>query len=335
MPKPKVLTRFLSHIAALFLISIPVLSFGQTTGVRDEVARSVISEQNLTGHIEYLTDTLCEGRATGTRGAVEASFWLARRFEQYRLVPFGEYVSSFRAGGKVGHNVLGMSPAGRPGAGYLIVAAHFDNLGVLQDRIYPGADSNASGVAALLALARAVRSMSVLGSLNSKNVIFVALDAKQLSMAGAYALRDDIASGRLVDPVTRHVIRLDDIEAFVNLDILGSTLEPVHAARRDYLIMLSTDRVLQSSITGANYRSKHYLDIGFDYYGSKDFTDLFMRRIGDQKPFVESGVPSVLFTSGITMNTNKTSDTIGDLDIGVLEKRVRVIFCWLEGLLSR
>ena len=76
-----------------------------------------------------------------------------------------------------------------------------------------------------------------------------------------------------------------------------------------------------------------YLDLAFDYYGSKDFTDLFLRRIGDQKFFVERSVPTVLFTSGITMDTNKVTDEAAKIDYEVFYKRVRLIFHWVERMM--
>jgi len=71
------------------------------------------------------------------------------------------------------------------------------------------------------------------------------------------------------------------------------------------------------------------LDLSFDYYGSQDFTTLFYRKIGEQRGFVEAGYPCVMFTSGITMNNNKPSDTPSTLEFPVLRKRVWAIFGWL------
>lgn len=74
------------------------------------------------------------------------------------------------------------------------------------------------------------------------------------------------------------------------------------------------------------------LEISHTYYGSKDFTKIFY-TLSDQKVFVENRVPSVLFTSGITMNNNKTSDTVDTLDMEALRKRIILIFHWLEKML--
>jgi hypothetical protein len=49
--------------------------------------------------------------------------------------------------------------------------------------------------------------------------------------------------------------------------------------------------------------------------------------------FVEGGIPSVLFTSGITMNTNKVEDTPATLDLAVLRKRVLLVFEWMVRVL--
>lgn len=57
-------------------------------------------------------------------------------------------------------NVLGVIP-GERGDEYIVVGAHFDHLGtdstLAGDAIYNGADDNASGVSAVLQIARAFR----------------------------------------------------------------------------------------------------------------------------------------------------------------------------------
>lgn len=299
------------------------------------MAGLLLTEDALERSVGFLSDTLCSGRATATTGAVEASFWLARSFERMGLLAPGSrgdspaYVRSFRVSGKAGHNVIGICPA--PGSDrYAVVAAHYDNLGVLSDRMYPGADSNASGVAAMLGLARICRSLSVLGLGVRQNVIFVALDAKQLSMAGSVSLYDMLSDGSLLDPRSGRPIRLDQVSVMANLDIIGSTLEPVTKGKDEYLIMLSRDEGLKQALSEANSRSGINLDLSFDYYRSKEFTDLFLNRIGDQRVFVEGGIPSVLFTSGITMNTNNVEDTPETLDLTVLRKRILLIFNWMD-----
>ena len=75
------------------------------------------------------------------------------------------------------------------------------------------------------------------------------------------------------------------------------------------------------------------LDLSFRYYGSDNFTDLFYRRIGDQRWFLEAGIPSLMFTSGITDNTNKPGDTPETLAPQTFAKRVSLISAWISSML--
>ncbi len=293
----------------------------------------MITEDSLIKPVEFLTDSLCEGRGTGTRGGFETAAWLIRQFKDAGLVPFNMFGKSFRYEGRTGHNIVGLCPSSIPSDKYVIIAAHYDNIGVLSGTYYPGADSNASGVSVLVNLAKVFRKLRDSGYTVGQNILFVALDGKQLSMSGSQAFFDCLAGGAFFDPVNRRMIRMEKVSVMVNLDIVGGTLEPLNAGRKDYLIMLSDNASLQAAMSEVNASHRPSMDIAFDYYGSKDFTDLFFRRVSDQKPFVERGIPSVMFTSGITMNTNKVEDNAGSIDAPVLRERAMLIYRWLDNVM--
>lgn len=306
---------------------------GLSQGSSEAVAGRLITEEALIHPVEFLNDSICEGRGTGTRGGFEASAWVIRQFRKAGVIPFGSFAKSFRYEGIVGHNIVGICPSSEPSDRYVVVAAHYDNIGILSGNYYPGADSNASGVSVLVNLAKVFCKLRESGFAVGCNMIFVALDGKQRSMAGAQAFFDSLSGGAFFDPYNHRMVRMDRVKMMVNIDIVGGTLEPVRKDRKDYLIMLSNDASLQSAMAAVNLMRQPSMDLSFDYYGSKDFTDLFLRRIGDQKFFVERGVPTVLFTSGITMNTNKVEDVAGSLDIPVLKDRTMLIYRWLENVM--
>ena len=74
------------------------------------------------------------------------------------------------------------------------------------------------------------------------------------------------------------------------------------------------------------------LQLCHDYYGSENFTKVFF-KITDVYPFSSNGIPSVMFTSGITMNNNKPYDDASTLNYPVFRKRIYLIFHWLEVLI--
>ena len=262
----------------------------------------------LRAEVEFLCDSLCAGRGFGTAGAQGATLYLLR---QLRNAGLRTTVQSFAAGGRVGHNVVAVTPGWF--RRYIVVGAYFDGLGTLDGRLYPGADANASGVAALLALARELPAVcrGLVG------IVFVAFDGHNADLSGARAFLDGYR--RQYPPAL-----------MVNLDLLGSSLAPVRAAQPDYLIALGGEPY-RPALEAANRGPR--LDLSYDYYGSEAFTDVFYRRISDQRWFLEAGIPAVMFTSGITQHTNQVTDTPATLDYELLRCRIDLISAWLRAQL--
>ena len=329
----------------LLLLLLSSLLFPSRTAAQDREYKSMadlaaekfISQAALRLDVEFLSGDFCKGRGASQEGLAEAGMWAIRQFDSQHLMPMdGTLCQTFIAGGHVCHNIVGMLPAKTPSylsnGSYVIIMAHYDNLGVLDGKTYPGADSNASGVAVLNRMVRLFRYLADHGTGVPQNIIFAALDGKQLSLAGAQDLWSRIALGRLHDPVTGKAIRARDISTVINLDILGGVSAPLTKGQKNYLILLGGGK-FNSLLQSTNLRKGTGLQIGLDYYGSKGFTDLFLKRVSDQKPFLEHGIYSVMFTSGITMDTNRESDTPDKIDYPVLEKRTELIFRWTEQLL--
>ena len=272
-------------------------------------------EAALRTDVEFLSSSLCEGRAAGSRGGVEAAAYICRRLS---ALGYAVAVKSFAIDStRVGHNVMawsakgGAPPFGSSSSGLThppltVVMACYDGIGLREGQIYPGADSNASGVAALLALAERLRGKA--------NLLFVFTDARNVGSRGAEALRANLKGRR--------------ISLLVNLDIIGSSLAPVDEYWRDYLIALGADRWRQN-LDRCN--AGIGLHLYYEYYRSRNFTSLFYRKMGDQAAFVADGVPAILFTSGITPNTNKTTDTPETLNYSVFARRVELISKFLNG----
>ena len=331
-------TRSILYIA--FLLLFTIAAEGRGTWKREtEKALAKVTEETIFREISFLSDTLCKGRATGTIGNIDAAFWINRKFEKAGLKCLGEgYGSHFiTPTGAHAHNVMGMLPGAlsMPRDRYIIVGAHFDHLGELHGSVYPGADANASGTVAMTSLAEIFCAMRDMGKVYDRNIIFVAFDAMEMDMAGSEALWKLIDYGMLKDPLTGRQITKDKIDLMVNIDQIGSTLSPVNRDRKDYLIMLGTPSLpkqKRSNLEACNRMFGINLDLCLTYYGSQNFTKIFY-RLSDQRVFVDNKVPAVLFTSGITMNTNKTRDTAASLDMEVLKKRITLMYHWIESML--
>ena len=268
---------------------------------------SLPSRAGLREDVEYLSSPLLGGRATGSVGAVETTWYVQRRFRAAGLETSMTFLST--SGGVV-RNVIGIHRGNPKSSSYVLVTAYYDGLGTVDGVVYPGADANASGVAVLLSLADSL-------SRSASNYIFAAIDGHNAGRIGAELLAREPWKVSLV----------------ANIDIIGSSLAPPTKVRPDYLIILGGD-----DFEKKNSKQFDALNAGprlrlfYDYYRSKGFTDYFYNSASDQTPFLQKKIPAVMFTSGITMNTNKPADTFDTLDYDVLERRRALILAWLKTL---
>ena len=322
-------------ILLIFLLPafVPAAAQGVRYTISPKNAETVLHTERIRATVEQLCDPAMGGRAFGTEGGQKTAAWLEDQFMDLHLEPLGgAWLHGFRWDGLFGRNVLGLIPG--TAERYVVVMAHYDNLGTLGGSFYPGADSNASGVAALLELARMFFHMKECKKTYGAGIIFAALDGKEKDLAGASDLWRLIEQGRLKDPVSGDYVRPEQIAMAVNLDQLGSSLAPLTKGQPNYIMMLSEETTgRRSTLERVNRDQNIGLELGFDYYGSKDFTKLFYRRVSDQRVFLEHEIPSVMFTSGITMNNNKVSDTAETLDYALMRRRIQLIFYWLDKIL--
>ena len=325
-------------IAATVLCTINATA--QNMMIREhQSSRRLVTNSILEARIAHLCDSLCEGRGSGQKGGGIAAIWLQREFERVGLMKMsGGYAHAVPLkDGRYGRNIIGMLPGSKTTTRerYVIVGAHYDHLGILDGKIYPGADANASGTAALLSLAEMLSEYKDGGKIHDSNVIFVAFDGKEHDMAGSKELWRMIKNGQLIDPQSGKTITKEQIALMVNIDQIGCTISPLESGRKDYIIMLGTDSlkpIKRDLLRICNRMFAIDLEIDLTYYGSKNFTRMFY-RLSDQRIFVDNGIPAVLFTSGITMNTNKPRDNAQTIDTEILRKRIFLMYHWLEKML--
>ena len=289
----------------LFVTVFPAMAQGISIPVRRDASCAPIRRD-----VKLLCDPELAGRKSGTSQMFQLSTMLSQRFEQLGLEQVGEgWFQNFRLGaGGIGRNVIGKIE-GTSGK-YLVLMAYYDGLGVNDGVLYPGADSNASGVAALLEIARILTS----GEVQRKDgVLFVLLDGHYDSYSGAEHFLGQFSRAQ--------------IAAVVNLDTIGGSKTPLDVRRPRYLMALGGKRYAKDLESCARIGK---IEMYYDYYRSEMFTQMFYGKTGDQSVFVKAGIPTVLLTSGITHDTNKPSDCPGTIDYNAMRYRCLSVARWIN-----
>lgn len=141
-----------------------------------------------------------EGRLAGSAGGAKARAYILKRLTEIGVQPaIGtsfEHRFPIRAGANeaTGVNLLALVPGTAGSDGALVVMAHYDHVGIVDGQIYNGADDNASGVAALLAIAESLNQTAPL-----HDVILAIVDAEEGGMRGAKAMVADPGFQPLLD----------------------------------------------------------------------------------------------------------------------------------------
>ncbi|WP_181898308.1 M28 family peptidase [Alteromonas aestuariivivens] len=192
---------------AALLIFAPALSFSASAGCLPDY--SLLTASAITD-LRNLSADVMGGRKPGTEGHERARNYLLARYKQLSLEPFKPgYLQRFSLSRGFSqtdaYNVVGWIPGQTNEQDYIVITAHYDHIGGRGTRIFNGADDNASGVSALLALAAYFTTHTPEHSL-----VFVATDAEEAGLKGSQAF--------LAEPP----VPVDSILLNINLDMLGN-----------------------------------------------------------------------------------------------------------------
>lgn len=235
--------------------------------------------------VRVLAADSMEGRRAATPGGARARRYLLGRLQGLGVARLeGSYTQSFPLATDSGVNLLGVIPGTRAGAPYVVLSAHYDHVGIREGVIYNGADDNASGVAAVLAIAGSLRQQPL-----EHPVIIALFDAEEGGLRGARAF---LTSG----PVPRERIAFN-----INLDMVGHSeagvLWAAGASHTPALRPVLDSLVLTAPVT---------LKLGHDRAGvpgEQDWT-----ASSDHGAFRSAGIPFVYFGVEDHQDYHKPSD---------------------------
>jgi Zn-dependent M28 family amino/carboxypeptidase len=221
------------------LISITALSmfvgaslFAQTPCER---GLNSINKATAEAHVGFLASDLLEGREAGTDGGKIAGEYIVSVLKQNGVEPlFESYFQNFEAcnaeRSKKGRfqvhpdsianlkqgthqsialrNVLAKIDGKNPNE-YVVIGAHYDHIGfdpmLSGDKIYNGADDNASGVSAVLQIARAFKES---GAQPERTIIFALWDGEEKGLLGSKYFTQEFED-------------LGKIKGYLNFDMIG------------------------------------------------------------------------------------------------------------------
>ncbi|RPJ82534.1 MAG: M20/M25/M40 family metallo-hydrolase [Acidobacteria bacterium] len=257
-------------------------------------------------HVAFLADAARGGRMPGTEGHEAAAKYIAGQFKALGLAPGGDkgdYFQSFtlpaRDGKATVSNVVGYIPGTKAEwkDQAVVVSAHYDHLGTGwpdvhsgdEGKVHPGADDNASGVAVLLDLARAMAAAEK----PPRSIVFVAFTGEEAGLLG---------SQHYVEHADRFPVA-GTIGA-INLDTVGRL-----GSQRLSVLGTGTASEWQHIFRGATFVT-----------GVESINVADSPQSSDQVSFIRKGVPAVQIFSGAHTDYHRPTDTAEKIDLPGLVK---------------
>jgi hypothetical protein len=241
-----------------------------------------ITANSLRGHVSFLASDLLEGRDTPSRGLDIAGEYIASQFRRLGLEPAGDdgyfqsvVVKPEDPDSPKSRNVAAILRGSDPQLKdtYVILSAHYDHVGLAQtgdDKIFNGANDNASGTASVLEVANA---LAALHPRPKRSILFILFCGEEKGLRGSRYY------------VNHPLVPLEKTVADLNLEQLGRTDAP------------EGQHLNSANITGFDfsYMTPVLVDAGkrVGVAVSKDAqaSDRYFNR-SDNGPFAKAGIPA-------------------------------------------
>ena len=256
-------------------------------------------QENLEKHVYYFASDSLKGRKAGSEESILAREYIIGEFFDAGLVPFFDkgFRQHFKVDGKAYCNAVGMIEGSDPELKneYIVLGAHFDHLGVRNGKIYPGADDNASGSAALIEVAKI---LSQKKDMLKRSVIFAGFDAEEIGLFGSTILARTLADS----------LGIDKIKLMMSLDMVG------YYRQSGELILEGTSTIKDGKLIATEEASRVGVNVKAKPFENSIFTAT------DTEGFASRGAATLAVTTGLKSPYHKPEDVADSIDFAGLDK---------------
>lgn len=256
-----------------------------------------------------------QGRQVFTPGIDSASAFIEKEFAKIGLAYFKDlknYRQEFSIKGKNANNVVGVLPGKSKPNEYVIFSAHYDHLGLTKegdDKVYNGANDDASGVTAVIALANYFKAFWN----NERTIIFVAFTAEEIGIVGSRYFSKEI------NP--------DEVVAMFNIEMIGTESK----WGKDSAYLTGFERSDFGTILQNNLKKSK-----FKFYADP-YTSMQLFYRSDNAALAAVGVPAhTISTSKMDdeKNYHQASDEVSTLDLDNMTEIIKAIAISSESIIN-
>lgn len=320
----------MNKIVVTLIASACIISCDSTKKVHKSEVKSTKTEKvksaffidslTVKKHLYTLASDQMEGRKTGTPGIEKAATYIENEFKTIGLTTFNgleTYRQTFKFTPRnskeeiTAANIIGVLEGKSKKDEYVIISAHYDHLGNEgkgEDKIYNGANDDASGVTGVLALAAYFKKVG-----NERTIVFAAFTGEEMGLIGSTEFGKSIDASVFV--------------AGINLEMIGKV--PSFGPNTAWLTGFERSdfgKIIQKNLVGTGYQL--YPDPYTNF-------NLFFRS--DNASLARLGVPSHTFSTtpiDVDKDYHKVSDEAETLNMTVITQTIQAVAKGTESIIN-
>lgn len=313
-----------------FLLTNVLLLKAQTS-----LSDSLFAPARLKEIENYLASDNLLGRNTGSKEAGIAAEFIANEFKKSNVKPiaaYKDYLIPFEGVGLYGIKTKGLNVIGaiagktKPDE-IVMISAHYDHVGTAstylyngiekvykKDTIYNGANDDASGVTALILLARYFAALHI----NERTIVFCAFSGEEEGLVGSKNLSEDVDPSKIVTDI--------------NIEMIGRSRN--NNNRHPYITgsYFSNFKTLLNKRLDSINKSMY----GSNYFENDPYPNQKLFERSDNWFFANLGIPAhtIMSTSPTDLYYHSVSDEVKTLNFTTMSDIIKAIALSIEGIVT-
>ena len=291
-------------------------------GATNPLPPSIFSEPDSTvlEHLQVLSSDEFLDRKFASEGSLKSQSYLVATLTALNVAAYKnnyrhrfEKHSFFQS--KQGTNIIAYIPGTHHVDEYIVLSAHYDHLGIKRNKVYNGADDNASGTAALLHYAKQLAKKPL-----KHGVILLFTDGEEVNLLGAKAF------------IEQQKNLLSKVKLNINIDMIAGNkrTKKLRFISRNLPQILSTDNLSELAKIQQHFKtnSSAHLTAGFRNRrgagSSLSRTNWLMAS--DHGVFHKAGIPIIYFGVGTHKNYHSEFDDFDNINQNFYLTSIDIIF---------
>lgn len=210
-------------------------------------------------------------------------------------------------------NIIGVVEGSDKKEEVIVISAHIDHLGKRDGKIYYGADDDASGCAAVMAIGEQFAKAKAEGNGPRRTIVLTTFSAEEKGLLGSKYY------------VSNPVFPLENTITNLNIDMIGRS-DTIARNTTNYTYIIGSDKLSSDLHMIHENANAECCEVTLDYKYNDEKDPLRLYYRSDHYNFVKNNIPAIFYFTGLHNDYHQPTDTVDKIDFGKAVNITRLIF---------